>query len=217
MTRVRSDGGVRGTLIVFEGGEGSGKSTAAAATFAWLQKHGRETLLVREPGETAAGEQLRLLLRSRLAPWAEAFAFLAARAQLVHEILKPALGRGAIVVCDRFEASTFAYQGYGRGLDLAGLRAANEHATGGVHPALTVYLDVPPETGLARKRGEAEVVQTGREGLAFHERVREGYLALARDAPAGAWVTIDATRSATAVALGAREAVRRHLEAHASG
>jgi dTMP kinase len=137
---------------------------------------------------------VRQLLHLDLAPWAEAFAFLAARAQVVHEVIRPALERRATVLCDRFEASTFAYQGHARGLDLASLRAANAAATGGLHPDLTVWLDLEPEVGLARKHGEAEAIRTGLESLAFHHRVREGYGALMAEAPPTSWIKLDATR-----------------------
>jgi dTMP kinase len=178
-------------FVVLEGGEGAGKSTLAAGLGRRLAAAGREVVLTREPGGTAAGEAVRALLHQPLTPWAETFAFLLARAQLVAEVIRPALGRGAFVVCDRFSGSTFAYQGYGRGLDLAALRAANAQATGGLEPDLVIYLDLDPAAGLARKHGEAESIRTGVEGLAFHQRVRDGYRALAAGAP-DTWVTVNA-------------------------
>jgi len=184
---------VSGRFIVFEGGEGSGKSTAAAAVARRLEAAGREVVLTREPGGTPVGERVRALLHEDLTPWAEAFAFLVARAQLVERVIRPALVGGAVVVCDRFAASTFAYQGYARGLDLAALRAANATATGGLEPGLTIYLDIEPSIGLARKHGEGEAIRTGLEALDFHRRVRAGYLALMAEAPAGTWVTVDAS------------------------
>jgi len=180
-------------FIVFEGGEGSGKSTAAAALADALRSRGQEVLLTREPGGTPAGELVRTLLHEPLSPWAEAFAFLAARAQLVAEVIRPALDRGAVVVCDRFSASTFAYQGYARGLDLGTLRIANNAATLGLEPTLTIFLDIGPEVGLRRKLGEAEAIRTGLETLEFHRKVRAGYEALMSEAPPGSWVKIDAT------------------------
>jgi dTMP kinase len=181
-------------FIVLEGGEGSGKSTLAAGLALRARGTGREVVLTREPGGTPAGEQVRALLHEPLTPWAETFAFLTARAQLVHEVIRPALARGAIVICDRFEASTFAYQGHGRGLDLRALQAANRLATGGLHPDVTLYLDIDPATGLARKLGEEEAIRTGLETLEFHRRVRKGYLAQAASSAPGAWLTIDATQ-----------------------
>lgn len=197
----------RGRFIVFEGGDGSGKSTVAAAVARRLEAAGRDVVLTREPGGTKAGEQVRALLHDHLAPWAEAFAFLVARAQLVAEVVRPALDRGAIVVCDRFSSSMYAYQGYGRGLDMATLRAADAAATGGLAPDLTVYLDVDPAVGLARKQGEDEAIRTGLETLAFHGRVREGYLALMASAPPGTWVKVDASLSREAVEAAAWAAV----------
>jgi len=180
-------------FIVLEGGEGSGKSTAAAALADALRSDGQEVLLTREPGGTPAGELVRKLLHEQLTPWAEAFAFLAARAQLVAEVIRPALDRGQSVICDRFSASTFAYQGYGRGLDLGTLHTANNAATLGLEPTLTILLDVDPEVGLRRKLGEAEAIRTGLETLAFHQKVRAGYHALMAAAPPGSWVKVDAT------------------------
>lgn len=180
-------------FIVFEGGEGAGKSTVAALAANALTEAGRDVVLTREPGGTRVGEHVRGLLHEQLTPWAEAFAFLAARAQLVSEVIRPGLERGAVVLCDRFEASTFAYQGSARGLDLARLREMNHVATGGLHPALTIWLDVDPAVGLARKLGEVEAIVTGREALAFHQRVRAGYLAQFEAAKPGTWLRIDAT------------------------
>jgi len=168
-----------------------------------------------------------------LTPWAEAFAFLLARSELVSRVIKPALGGGAIVLCDRFRASTVAYQGYGRGLDLKRLAEANAEATQGLVPDLTIYLDVPPETGLQRKyksvqpsltlpevppdlivkasEADIEGPAVGRERLAFHERVREGYRQQLAQAPEGTWLEIDATQTPEAVEAAAWEAVAELL------
>jgi dTMP kinase len=204
---VRGSG--TGRFIVFEGGEGSGKSTAAKAVVRRLEASGREVVLTREPGGTPVGERVRALLHEELTPWAEAFAFLVARAQLVETVIRPALARGAVVICDRYAASTFAYQGYARGLDLAALRAANAAATGGLEPDLTVFLDIDPAVGVARKHGEGEAIRTGLESLEFHGRVRQGYLALMAEAPAGSWVRVDASRAAAEVEAAAWAAIRR--------
>jgi dTMP kinase len=189
----------RGRFVVLEGGEGSGKSTLAGGLAKRLRAAGREVVTTREPGGTAAGEIVRKLLHEPLTPWAEAFAFFAARAQLVAEVIRPALERGAVVVCDRFAASTYAYQGHARGLDLAALRTANAAATGGLEPDLTILLDIDPAVGLARKHGEDEAIRTGLESVAFHRKVRAGYLVQFEAAPTGAWVRIDATLSAAEV------------------
>jgi dTMP kinase len=191
---------VSGNFIVFEGGEGSGKSTAAAAFARRLHETGADVVLTREPGGTAVGEQVRALLHEELVPWAEAFAFLVARAQIVTDVIRPALARGASVVSDRFEASFIAYQGYARGLDLDRLRSANYAATGGLTPDLTIYLDIDPETGLKRKLGESEAIRTGLEDLDFHRLVRAGYLEQMDLAPHGAWARVDASQDKEQVA-----------------
>lgn len=197
-----------GTFVVFEGGEGSGKSTASAAVTARLLEAGQEVVHTREPGGTPTGELVRGLLHQELAPWAELFAFLVARAQLVHEVIRPALDRGATVICDRFAPSTFAYQVYARGLDEHLVREANAAATGGLEPDIVVYLDIDPEVGLRRKLGESEAIRTGLEGLEFHRRVREGYLAQARAEPSR-WRVIDASLPRQEVAELSWRAVQR--------
>jgi len=196
-------------FIVFEGGEGAGKSTIAAAIAERLRAEGRAVVLTREPGGTAAGEKVRELLHQPLTPWAEAFAFLAARAQIVHEVIRPALERGAMVLCDRFSASTLAYQGYARGLDIAALRSANAAATGGLEPDLVIWLDVDPADGLARKLGESEAIRTGLETIAFHRKVRAAYASLMSEARPGAWIRIDASQPAAAVEEEAWGAISR--------
>lgn len=194
-------------FVVFEGGEGSGKSTASAAVAERLRAAGVTIVHTREPGGTRAGELVRGLLHERLTPWAELFAFLVARTQLVEEVIRPALGRGETVICDRFSPSTFAYQVHARGLDEQQVRTANAIATGGLEPDLVVYLDIAPEIGLRRKHGETEAIRTGLEGLAFHRKVREGYLAQAA-ADAARWLVIDGTLPPEAVAEQAWAAIR---------
>ncbi len=194
-------------FIVFEGGEGSGKSTASAAVAERLRAAGVSVVHTREPGGTRAGELVRGLLHEPLTPWAELFAFLVARAQLVEEVIRPALARGETVICDRFSPSTFAYQVHARGLDEHQVRTANAIATGGLEPNLVVYLDIGPEIGLRRKHGETEAIRTGLEGLAFHRKVREGYLVQATADPAR-WLVIDATRPPDEVAEQAWAAIQ---------
>jgi dTMP kinase len=198
-------------FIVLEGGEGAGKSTLARALAHRLQSAGWAVVMTREPGGTAAGERVRALLHEPLAPWAETFAFLVARAQLVADVIRPALERGEVVICDRFAPSTFAYQGYGRGLPLRQLRAANEMATGGLEPDLVIHLDLAPDVGLRRKHGEVEAIRTGLESRAFHERVRAGYAALEGEAAPGTWLTLDASSSPEEVATLAWSAIEPHL------
>ncbi|MCC6958821.1 MAG: dTMP kinase [Dehalococcoidia bacterium] len=193
-------------FVVFEGGEGSGKSTASLAVAHRLSAAGAVVVHTREPGGTRAGERVRELLHEDLTPWAELFAFLVARAQLVAEVIRPALTRGETVICDRFAPSTFAYQAHARGLDAEKVRAANAIATGGLEPDLVVYLDIDPEVGLRRKLGEAEAIRTGLEGLEFHRKVREGYLAQAAADPLR-WRVIDATLPPEEVAALAWEAM----------
>jgi dTMP kinase len=181
-------------LITFEGGEGSGKTTQVELLAQKLRAAGWEVVALREPGGTALGEELRrLLLHADKEPCVEAelLLFLAARAQLVNEVIRPALDRGAVVICDRFSDSTLAYQGYGRGVDVATIRTLNRWATGGLTPDLTVLLDVPVDVGRRRKHGDDDTFH--REPVSFHVRVREGYLYLAASEPAR-WLVVDASQ-----------------------
>lgn len=189
----------RGLFITFEGGEGVGKSTQARLLYRRLRRSVLPVLLVHEPG----GDPLALMLRrwlkreSHIVPTAELLLFAACRAQLVTRVLKPALERGMVVVCDRFADSTLAYQGYGRGLNLRQIQQVNRVATAGLRPNLTVLLDVPVETGLSRKSGDSDRFIS--EPLPFHQRVREGYLQLAQSAPRR-WLVLDGTQPEAAIA-----------------
>lgn len=204
-----------GWFITIEGPEGAGKTTQAprlAASLGARFSARGDILLTREPGGTWLGERLRDLLLARTGstaaadPLTDAFLFNAARRQLVVEVLRPALDAGRTVICARYADSTIAYQGYGAGVDLDRLRALQVAATDGLAPDLTILLDVPPEVGLARKspgdltRFEAEF------DLAFHRRVRAGFLALAAAEPAR-FAVIDATMPPEAVATEAARAV----------
>jgi dTMP kinase len=182
-----------GRFIVFEGGEGAGKTTVSNLIAERMAAEGIAHIHVREPGGTPAGEQLRQLLHGDLSLWGEAFAFLLARAEHVDRVIRPALAEGKTVLCDRFSMSTFAYQGHARGLDLDALRSANDAATGGLTPDLTVFIDVPPEIGLHRKLGEGDTVRTGKEGIEFHRKVYAGYKVLVAEAGPAA-VAIDGTQ-----------------------
>ena len=195
----------RGFFLTLEGGEGSGKSTLAAELARRLQETGRRTVLTEEPGGTALGQEFWRYLRNPdsppLSPLAELFLFEAARAQHVQEVIRPALDEGAVVICDRFADSSVAYQGVGRGLGRDLVEKLNEVATGGLKPDLTLLLDVPPQTGLARARelehgaGATKTKDAiGAETFAFHARVREGFLEIARDEPTRVSV-IDAGRA----------------------
>jgi dTMP kinase len=174
-----------GLFIVLEGVEGAGKSTQAALLSRWMDTSGIRHVLAREPGGTPVGEAIRGIVLDRggltMPPETELFLILAARAAFVKGVVRPALERGDVVVADRFDFSTLAYQGYGRGLDLAEVRRANSLATGGLKPDLVLVLDLPVAAGLERKGGAAHGDRIEREGETFLTRVREGYLELARE------------------------------------
>lgn len=184
----------RGLFISFEGGEGAGKTTQIERLAAFLRGRGRETLLTREPGGTALGEDVRRILKfadygDALAPETEALLFSAARAQLVREVVVPALERGACVISDRFTDSSVAYQGAGRALGVPAIEGVNAFATGGLEPDWTVLLDLEPELGFARVRSRASEDAGGKTDrmetmrLDFYRRVREAYLELAARFP----------------------------------
>lgn len=182
----------RGRFITFEGGEGCGKSTQVRRLAAALAERGIEAVFTREPGGTRLAELIRGLLREELqdppCDKAELLLFLAARAQLVKNVIEPALAAGKWVVSDRFSDSTFAYQGYGRGLPLETLRVLNEFATSGFTPDLTLLLDVEPGTAQARLRGREAATATPADriesaGSDFHARLRAGFLEMAAAEP----------------------------------
>ncbi len=202
-------------FVTLEGGEGSGKSVQALRLKARLEGRGLSVVATREPGGTAVGEGVRGIVLhppggAQVEPLAELLLFEAARAQLVATVIRPALQRGSTVLCDRFADSSLAYQGYGRGLDLDLIERLNAIATGGLRPDLTLLLDVPAGVGLARRRQEGGLNSLDSEDLAFHERVRQGYLALARREPAR-WRIIDASRGVDDVADAVWSAVREWL------
>ena len=180
-------------FVTFEGGEGSGKSTQAKALWNKLHRRNIAAILTHEPGGTSLGNDLgRLLKREEnnyISAQAEALLFAACRAQLGAEVILPALEEGNVVICDRFSHSTCAYQGYGRGLDLDFIETINSWATQNVKPDLIILLDLPPEKGLARKGRLGDRFEL--EGLAFHRRVRQGYLEMAATEP-DRWLVIDA-------------------------
>ena len=185
----------RGLLITFEGGEGSGKTTQARLLARRLDAAGYAVTLTREPAGTEVGRLAwEGIAQGGLDPYTELFLFLAARSDHSARLIVPALEGGRIVVCDRFANSTVAYQGYGRGLDPRLLQRLNRLATKGIRPDLIFLLDLPVEEGLARQ-GKAgnDRDAIGRETVAFHERVREGYLALA-GAERRRWLVLDARR-----------------------
>ncbi len=175
----------RGTLVTLEGGEGSGKSSQADALATLMREHDYDVTTTREPAGTELGEIVKEIFQRgvTVTPGAELLLFEAARAQHVQEVIRPALERGKVILCDRYTDSTLAYQGYGRGLSLDHLDAVNRIATGGLPPDFTILLDLPPEIGLARKEYEALGDSIGKESLEFHQRVRAGYLELAQREP----------------------------------
>jgi dTMP kinase len=176
-----------GFFIVFEGVEGSGKSTQARMLADWLGRHGVPHRLTREPGGTFVGEQVRsvLLHGGDMPSEAELLLLLAARAAHVQEVVSPALARGEIVVSDRYELSSFAYQGLGRELGLDRVKTLNSFATGGLRPDLTVLIDVPWEEAVPRRlRNRPEEDRIERAGAEFHARVVEAYRLLASSEPA---------------------------------
>lgn len=205
-------------FITFEGIEGSGKTTQINLLLAWLQQQPNPAagvLATREPGGTTIGDRIRAILldplHTDMAPETEILLYSAARAQIVRQVLRPHLADGWIVICDRFFDSTLAYQGYGRGLPLEDLRRITTFATGGLVPDLTIYLDIDPETGLRRKaQTPAEWTRLEAESLAFHQRVRAGYLALAA-AERGRWLLVDADRPAPAIQAEIRQRVQTLL------
>jgi dTMP kinase len=190
-------------FITFEGTEGSGKSLQARTLAERLRGNGRNVLLTHEPGGTPLGTELRRLLLDRddveIGSRAEALLMNASRTQLVETVIRPALERGDVVVCDRFADSTLAYQGAGRGLDEQQLTSVISFATAGLRPDMTMLLDVPVEVGLARKHAQDQDNRFEAEELAFHERVRAAYRRLA-DTEAGRWYRFDGTQVAKRLA-----------------
>ena len=203
-------------FITLEGPEGSGKTSQLPALAHYLRDAGYEVLVTREPGGTAVGDQIREVLMSlknvAIVPRTEILLFLAARAQHVDSLIRPALEAGKLVLCDRFSDSTLAYQGYGHKTDLETLRSLLNFSTGGLIPDLTLLLDLPVEIGFERKRdNSAEWNRLDAYDQAFHQRVRHGYLDLAAAEPER-WIIIDATKSKNEVQLAMRTAIINRLE-----
>ncbi len=194
-------------FIDFEGPEGSGKTTQIRKLVRALAADGHDVLQTREPGGTPIGEQIRTVLHAldnkAMLPVTEALLYSAARAQHVRQVIGPALERGAIVVTDRFAASTLAYQGYGHGLDLDMLHRITAWATGGLYPDFIIYLDLEVTIGLERKwrehgEGQGEWNRMDEQSLAFHRQVRRGYLQMAQE-DSQQWLVLDATQSVEAI------------------
>jgi dTMP kinase len=212
-------GTVRGIFITLEGPDGAGKSTQQALLVERIQGSGREVVSTREPGGTNLGERVRtILLESSDVhdPLVDALLFNAARRRLVHDVIRPALERGAVVVCDRFADSTLAYQGYGGGAPIDVLRQLATIATDGLDPDRTLLLDLPTHQGLSRRQEGPQEQLTRFEmdavhGATFHDRVRAGYLDLAQ-AEAERWRVVDASATELEVAKRVWEQVRDLLD-----
>lgn len=194
-------------FVTLEGPDGSGKTTQINLLRAVLEREGYSILQTREPGGTSIGDQIRRVLHdtanTTMRATTEILLYSASRAQLVTEVIQPALADGKIVLCDRYADSTLAYQGYGRQLDLKTLRTITTFATGGLRPDLIIYLDLPVEEGLRRKRlahetEDAEWNRLDQETVDFHHRVHQGYLKLAAEEP-DRWIIVDANQPVEAV------------------
>jgi dTMP kinase len=198
-------------FITFEGGEGGGKSTQLGLLAEALKSAGETVVTTREPGGAPGAEEIRrLLVEGEPGRWpadAEALLHFAARAEHLAQVIRPALEQGQWVLSDRFADSTLAYQGYGQGLDLPWLRTLRARIVGATEPGLTLVLDLPVETGLGRAR---EQQRYERMGIEFHRRLRDGFLAIAKDEPERCKV-IDATRPIEAVAAEVRAAVAKRF------
>lgn len=202
-------------FITFEGPEGSGKTTQIRLLSDYLRQQGWSVLATREPGGTPIGDQIRTCLHdvnnTAMTAAAELLLYSASRAQLVGELIRPALAQGQIVLCDRYADSTLAYQGYGRGLDLAALQHITQFATDGLQPDLTLFLDVDVEAGLIRRQlGGDEMNRLDREAITFHQKVRAGYFHLIKADPQR-WVIINADRPVPEIQAEIREIVRDRI------
>ena len=189
-----------GTFIVFEGGEGAGKSTQEALLAEWLEQHGHTVLRTREPGGTPAGEAIRTVLLSNeyagLTDRAEALLFAAARGEHVAQVIRPALEAGSVVVCDRYLDSSVAYQGYGRNLGAEHVRSLSLWATHDLLPDLTVLLDIDPVVGLSRVTSPDRLES---EPIEYHQQVRQAFLDIASTDPQR-YLIVDASQSTQAIA-----------------
>ncbi|MBU1125780.1 MAG: dTMP kinase [Candidatus Omnitrophica bacterium] len=170
-------------FITFEGSEGCGKSTQSKLLAGYLKRKGHRVVYLREPGSASISEKIRKVLlnpENKISPVCEMLLYMAARAQLVEEVIQPALERGAIVICDRFLDSTVAYQGYGLGMDIKSIKAVGKVATLGVKPDLTFFMDLSVKDGLVHRRQKDRIES---RSFSYHQRVRDGYLRLAAQEP----------------------------------
>jgi dTMP kinase len=201
-----------GLFIALEGGEGAGKTTQARMLAIWLREQGFDVVTTREPGATKVGMRLRALLldtaHAGMSPRAEALMYAADRAEHVASVISPALARGAVVITDRYTDSSLAYQGAARGLRNEDVAWLSRWATGGLTPDLTIVLDLPPQAGLGRRESSADRLEA--EPSEFHERVRAGFLALAREEPER-YLVLDATRPAAELTAEIEDRIRDML------
>ena len=209
LSDAQNDKKHRGYFITFEGAEGSGKSTQIRNAVAFLKKKGRSVVMLREPGGTRISESIRAILLDKklkeMDPITELLLYLAARAQIVHEKILPALAKGKVVICDRFEDSTRAYQGFGRKISLAAIEEASKLVRGSLKPDLTFVLDIDIALGLKRG-GRHDRIE--REALSFHRRVRQGFLTLAKKEPRRMAV-LDTSKSVEEVSRKVQERLER--------
>ena len=175
----------RGIFITFEGSEGSGKSTQARLLYRYLKSKGKKVLHIREPGGIKISEQIRRILLDvknvKMTKICETLLYMAARAQLVEEVIAPALKKGTIVICYRFLDSTIVYQGYGHGIDIRFIKDIGRFVTGGIQPDITFIFDIAVKHGLSRTGRRKDRIE--RRSLSYHNRVRRGYLKIARQEP----------------------------------
>jgi dTMP kinase len=175
---------MKSKFITFEGSEGCGKSTQSEMLYHYLKSKGLKVVYLREPGGVKLSEKIREILlnpESKISPEAETLLYMAARAQVVRDIIKPALEAGKIVICDRFLDSTIAYQGFGLGIDIGMIKAIGKFATLGIKPDLTLFLDLPVKNGLKHRDNYKDRIE--QRSFKYHEKVRKGYLKLARLEP----------------------------------
>ena len=208
----------RGIFITFEGGEGAGKTTLIEEIYKLLLQEGHQVYQTREPGGTALGEEIRSLVLHKTAPvspYAELALFLASRAQHLSESIRPALKAGKIVLCDRFNDSTIAYQGMARGLGMEKVEAVCDFFCSGFNPDLTLYLDIDPELGLTRAKKSRSADRIESEDIAFHTKIRNGYLAIHKKHP-NRFHLLDATESPDGVFRRAVEILQPFLSTQSS-
>lgn len=204
---------LKGRFITFEGSEGCGKSTQSKLLAEYLKKRGFRIVYLREPGGTNISEKIRDILldtkNKKILPVCETLLYMAARAQLVAEVILPALKQGKIVICDRFLDSTVAYQGYGLGIDIQAIKYVGKFANSGINPCLTIFLDLEVKKGLEYRKGVQDRIE--KRPLDYHYRVRKGYLELAKQEPRRIKIVrLQEDKNKTQAAI--RELVECHLK-----